>query len=348
MANPTSPSPYERMGGHAAFTTLISTFYDGVRNDPELRALYPEEDLAPAEQRLLEFMEQYWGGPTTYSEKRGHPRLRMRHMPFAITPSQRDRWVTHMMKGVDAMGLPQPEDTALRAYLLRAADSLINTPEPQPLPWWKNAVVYQIYPRSFADANGDGIGDFPGITNNLHHIAELGVDAIWISPFYPSPMADAGYDVTDYRDIDPTYGTLEDLDNLINRAHQLGLKIIIDIVPNHTSSSHPWFQQALNAAPNSPERDRYIFRQGRGPNGELPPNNWESNFSGPAWTRTDDGSWYLHLFDSAQPDLNWNNPHVHAEFESILRYWCDRGIDGFRIDVAHGLIKADGLPDTDP
>ena len=187
--------------------------------------------------------------------------------------------------------------------------------------WRRTAVVYQIYPRSFADSNGDGIGDLPGITGRLGALAELGVDAIWLSPFYTSPQADAGYDVADYRDVDPIFGTLADFDALLERAHELGLKVIVDLVPNHSSDEHVWFKAALAAAPGSPERARYIFRDGRGENGELPPNNWESCFRGPAWTRTTNpdgtpGQWYLHLFDTKQPDWDWENPEVRAEFLS--------------------------------
>ncbi|MBD7918168.1 glycoside hydrolase family 13 protein [Cellulomonas sp. Sa3CUA2] len=216
--------------------------------------------------------------------------------------------------------------------------------------WWRHAVIYQVYPRSFADASGDGIGDLPGVTAHLDHLVELGVDAVWLSPFYRSPQADAGYDVADYRDVDPLFGELADADALIARAHQLGLRVIIDLVPNHTSDEHAWFQAALAAAPGSPERARYHFRDGRGEHGELPPNNWQSIFGGPAWTRTTDpdgtpGQWYLHLFDSKQPDLDWDHPQVRAEFEDVLRFWLDRGVDGFRVDVAHGMVKAPGLPD---
>jgi alpha-glucosidase len=216
--------------------------------------------------------------------------------------------------------------------------------------WRRTAVVYQIYPRSFADSNGDGIGDLPGITHRLPGLAELGVDAIWLSPFYKSPQADAGYDVADYRDVDPVFGTIADFDAMLERAHGLGLKVIVDLVPNHSSDEHVWFQQALAAAPGSPERERYVFRDGRGEHGELPPNNWESCFRGPAWTRTTNpdgtpGQWYLHLFDTKQPDWNWDNPDVRAEFLDVLRFWLDRGVDGFRVDVAHSLIKAPGLPD---
>jgi alpha-glucosidase len=198
-------------------------------------------------------------------------------------------------------------------------------------PWWRDAVIYQIYPRSFADADGNGLGDLPGITARLDHLAELGVDAVWLSPFYPSPQADAGYDVTDYRDVDPLFGRLADADKLVARAHELGLRVIVDLVPNHTSDEHPWFRAALAAAPGSPERDRYVFRD--------QPNDWRSVFGGTAWTKVADGQWYLHLFDVKQPDLNWDNPQVRAEFESILRFWLDRGVDGFRVDVAHGLVK---------
>ncbi|MER7267968.1 glycoside hydrolase family 13 protein [Micromonospora carbonacea] len=212
--------------------------------------------------------------------------------------------------------------------------------------WWRSAVVYQVYVRSFADSNGDGVGDLQGIRERLPYLRDLGVDALWLTPFYTSPMVDGGYDVADYRDVDPMFGTLTDFDHMITDAHALGLRIIVDIVPNHTSSAHPWFVAALAAAPGSPERARYLFAEGRGRHGELPPNDWESIFGGPAWTRVPDGQWYLHLFDPAQPDLNWRHPEVRAEFEDVLRFWLDRGVDGFRIDVAHGMIKAEGLPDV--
>jgi alpha-glucosidase len=211
--------------------------------------------------------------------------------------------------------------------------------------WWRDAVIYQVYVRSFADHDGDGVGDLRGVRSRLGYLADLGVDALWLTPFYTSPMADFGYDVADYRDVDPTFGTLADAEALIADAHAHGLRVIFDIVPNHTSDRHPWFQRALAAPPGSPERARYIFRDGKGPHGELPPNDWESIFGGPAWTRVGDGQWYLHLFAPEQPDLNWENPEVHAEFESILRFWLDRGVDGFRVDVAHGMVKAPGLPD---
>ncbi|POX46071.1 glycoside hydrolase family 13 protein [Streptomyces sp. Ru72] len=211
--------------------------------------------------------------------------------------------------------------------------------------WWRNAAIYQVYIRSFADGDGDGIGDIAGLRSRLQYLAYLGVDAIWINPWYPSPLADGGYDVADYRDIHPTYGDLHEAKELIVEAHELGLRVILDIVPNHTSDQHVWFQQALAAGPGSPERKRYIFRDGRGEDGSLPPNDWHAAFGGPAWTRTDDGQWYLHLFAPEQPDLNWDNPEVHAEFESILRFWFDLGVDGFRIDVAHGMVKDPALPD---
>ena len=213
-------------------------------------------------------------------------------------------------------------------------------------PWWRDAVCYQLYIRSFADADGDGKGDLRGITARLDHLVDLGVDALWLNPFYPSPQNDHGYDVADFRDVEPAYGTLDDFDTLLAAAHQRGLKLLADIVPNHTSSDHPWFQEALESKPGSPERDRYIFRPGRGPDGTQPPNNWLSAFGGPAWTRVPDGEWYLHMFDTSQPDLNWRNPEIPADFEKTLRFWLDRGVDGFRVDVAHALFKAEGLPDV--
>ncbi|PZF87846.1 glycoside hydrolase family 13 protein, partial [Micromonospora endophytica] len=224
----------------------------------------------------------------------------------------------------------------------------VSTPSPltSDVDWWRSAVVYQVYVRSFADSNGDGIGDLPGIRERLPYLRDLGVDALWLTPFYTSPMVDGGYDVADYRDVDPMFGTLGDFEAMVTDAHALGLRIIVDIVPNHTSDQHPWFTAALAAAPGSAERDRYLFADGQGEHGEQPPNDWESIFGGPAWTRVPDGQWYLHLFDPAQPDLNWRHPEVRAEFEDILRFWLDRGVDGFRIDVAHGMIKAAGLPDV--
>ncbi|MFF6877347.1 glycoside hydrolase family 13 protein [Streptomyces sp. NPDC012474] len=215
-------------------------------------------------------------------------------------------------------------------------------------PWWRSAVIYQVYIRSFADGNGDGVGDIAGLRSRLPYLKSLGVDAIWINPWYKSPMADHGYDVADYRDIDPLFGTLSDAERLIEEAHAQGIRVIPDIVPNHTSDRHAWFRAALEAGPGSPERERYVFRAGRGPDGAQPPNDWVSCFGGPAWTRLPDGDWYLHLFAPEQPDLNWQHPQVREEFESILRFWFARGVDGFRIDVAHGLIKHPDLPDLPP
>lgn len=209
--------------------------------------------------------------------------------------------------------------------------------------WWHTAAIYQIYVRSFADADGDGVGDLNGVRNRLDYLVNLGVDALWLTPFYVSPMADGGYDVADYRAVDPLFGDLSDAEALIAEAHQLGLRIIVDIVPNHTSSQHPWFTEALAAEPGSPARARYIFRDSLDGG---PPNDWESMFGGSAWTQVPDGQWYLHLFDPAQPDLNWQHSEVHTEFDSILRFWLDRGVDGFRIDVAHGMVKAENLPDA--
>jgi alpha-glucosidase len=211
--------------------------------------------------------------------------------------------------------------------------------------WWRSGVIYQIYPRSFADANGDGMGDLKGITQRLSSLASLGIDAVWLSPFYRSPQKDAGYDVSDYVSVDPLFGTLEDFDEMVKEAHRLSLRVMIDLVPNHSSSEHEWFQRALKAEPGSKERSYYHFKDGRGENGELPPNNWQSMFGGPAWTRVDDGQWYVHLFDSSQPDLNWENPVVREEFENILRFWLDRGVDGFRVDQPHAMAKTEGLPD---
>ncbi len=213
--------------------------------------------------------------------------------------------------------------------------------------WWRNAVVYQVYPRSFADANGDGTGDVQGIISRLDHLEALGVDAIWISPWYPSPLLDGGYDVVDYRDIDPRFGTLDDARRLTTEAHARGIKIIVDIVPNHTSSGHRWFREAIADPIGSASRDRYIIRPGKGPGGAEPPNNWVAVFGGSAWSRLDDGEWYLHLFDVSQPDLDWNHPEVRAEFQDIFRFWIDLGVDGFRIDVAHGLVKHPDFPDVE-
>ncbi|MGN7191795.1 glycoside hydrolase family 13 protein [Curtobacterium sp. MCBA15_004] len=219
---------------------------------------------------------------------------------------------------------------------LRTPASSPRTTDPD---WWRQAVVYQVYPRSFADSDADGLGDLAGVTSRVPYLAALGVDAIWLSPFFPSPLADGGYDVADYRDVDPRLGTLADADALVRAAHEHDVRVIVDIVPNHTSDQHEWFRAALAAAPGSPERARYVFREGAGESGELPPSDWVSNFGGSAWTRVPDGQWYLHLFAPEQPDLDWSNPEVRADFETTLRFWSDRGVDGFRVDVAHGLAK---------
>ena len=217
--------------------------------------------------------------------------------------------------------------------------------------WWRDAVIYQVYPRSFADSDGDGMGDLPGVISRLPYLADLGVDAVWLTPFYRSPQHDAGYDVTDYRQVDPLFGSTADAELLIEAAHGLGLKVIFDIVPNHTSREHPWFHAALRTPPGTGIWDHYHCVRGVGENGESPPNDWWSVFGGSAWSPLDDpdtgtpsGWWYLHLFDDTQPDVNWNNADVAAEYEAVLRFWFDRGVDGFRIDVAHGLVKAPGYP----
>ena len=214
--------------------------------------------------------------------------------------------------------------------------------------WWRDAVIYQVYLRSFADGDGDGIGDIAGLRSRLLYLAGLGVDALWINPWYPSPMADGGYDITDYRDIDPVFGTLDDATALIEQAHRLDLRIIIDLVPNHCSANHRWFLAALAAKPGSPERARFWFRPGAGVDGREPPNDWPSYFGGSAWTRLPDGDWYLHLFAPEQPDFNWTHPDVAAEFAEIMRFWFARGVDGFRIDVAHALVKDPALPNVGP
>jgi alpha-glucosidase len=216
--------------------------------------------------------------------------------------------------------------------------------------WWRSAAIYQIYPRSFADADGDGLGDLPGITKRLPQLDSLFLDAIWLSPFYTSPQKDAGYDVADYRNVDPRFGTLDDFDALLAESHRLGMRVLIDLVPNHTSDQHAWFQTALAAGPGSAARSHYLFRDGKGINGDEPPNNWISVFGGSAWERVTSPhgtpeQWYLHLFDVSQPDLDWTSEWVREQFRNILRFWLDRGVDGFRVDVAHGLVKKAGLPD---
>jgi alpha-glucosidase len=218
--------------------------------------------------------------------------------------------------------------------------------------WWRSAAIYQVYIRSFADGNGDGVGDLTGVRSKLDYLAGLGVDAIWFTPWYPSPMDDGGYDVADFRDIEPLFGTLGEAEQLLTEAHELGIRVIIDIVPNHCSDEHRWFRAALAAAPGSAERQRFWFRPGRGPDGSEPPNNWKSRFGGPAWTRVTEadgspGEWYLHLYSSRQPDFNWDNQDIRAEFEDVLRFWFDRGVDGFRVDVADGLVKDPALPDVE-
>ncbi|MCM3657684.1 glycoside hydrolase family 13 protein [Agromyces mediolanus] len=216
--------------------------------------------------------------------------------------------------------------------------------------WWRSAVIYQVYVRSFADSDGDGIGDLQGVRSRLDYLAELGVDALWFTPWYPSPLADGGYDVADYRAIHPAFGTLADAEELIEDAAARGIRTIIDIVPNHVSHEHPWFQDALAAGPGSPERERFWFRPGRGPAGDEKPNDWVSEFTGEPWTRTTNpdgtpGDWYLHLFTPEQPDLNWTHPDVRREHEEILRFWFDRGVAGVRIDSAAQLMKHPELPD---
>jgi alpha-glucosidase len=211
--------------------------------------------------------------------------------------------------------------------------------QPTDAEWWRHAVVYQIYPRSFADADGNGLGDLRGVISRIPYLASLSIDAVWLSPFYPSALTDGGYDVDDYRDVDPRLGTLADFDEMTVRLHARGIKVIVDIVPNHTSDRHAWFREALAAPKGSPARNRYIFRDGPGPDGSQPPSDWVSAFGGPAWARVPDGQWYLHLFAAEQPDLNWDNREVRDDFLKTLRFWSDRGVDGFRVDVAHGLAK---------
>jgi alpha-glucosidase len=217
--------------------------------------------------------------------------------------------------------------------------------------WWRNAVIYQVYVRSFADGNGDGTGDLAGVRAHLPYLRDLGVDAIWFTPWYVSPLADGGYDVADYRAIDPAFGTLAEAERLIAEALDLGIRTIIDVVPNHVSDQHAWFQAALAAGPGSPERERFWFRPGRGPNGDEPPTGWVSEFQGVPWTRTTNvdatpGDWYLHLFTAQQPDLNWDHPEVRAEHEAILRFWFDRGAAGVRIDSAALLVKDASLAEV--
>lgn len=210
-------------------------------------------------------------------------------------------------------------------------------------PWWRDAAIYQVYLRSFADSDGDGIGDLDGLRDRLSYLTRLGVDGLWLNPCYPSPGVDHGYDVADYLDIDARYGGLPAFEDMLSAAHERGLRVLMDLVPNHCSAAHPWFVAALAAGPGSPERERFVFRPGRG---DAPPNNWRSVFGGPAWTRVGDtDQWYLHSFDSSQPDFNWRSPDVVDYFDNVLRFWFDRGIDGIRIDVAHMIVKHPDLPD---
>jgi alpha-glucosidase len=220
-------------------------------------------------------------------------------------------------------------------------------PTPSAFSWWRDAVVYQVYLRSFADGNADGIGDIAGLRSRLEYLRDLGVDALWVNPWYVSPLNDGGYDVADYRQINPEFGTLDDAVALIAEANGMGLRVLVDLVPNHTSTEHRWFQEALAASPGSEARARYHFRPGSGVNGSEPPNNWTSVFGGSSWSRVPDGEWYLHLFDRTQPDLNWDNAEVRAEFRDILRFWLDLGAAGFRVDVAHGLAKDPTYPDLE-
>ena len=248
--------------------------------------------------------------------------------------------MTHPGSTATTPQTPEPDDRAARDGARTDAR------------WWRDAVVYQVYVRSFADANGDGVGDLAGVRDRLPYLRDLGVDALWFNPWYPSPLADTGYDIADYRSIDPAFGTLEEAEQLIAEARGLGIRTIVDIVPNHVSDQHPWFRSALASPPGSPERERFWFRSGAGPDGELPPNGWQSIFGGPAWTRTDDagvpGEWYLHLFAPEQPDLNWTHPDVWAEHEDVLRFWFDRGAAGVRIDSAALLVKDPNLAEEAP
>ena len=205
--------------------------------------------------------------------------------------------------------------------------------------WWRQAVVYEIYPRSFMDLDGDGLGDIVGITSRVEYLSDLGVDAVWLTPFYPSELADGGYDVADYRAVDPRLGTLRHFGQMVEAFHGRGIRVFVDIVPNHTSDQHQWFREALSAGPGSAARERYIFRDGKGPDGALPPNDWPSHWGPSCWTRVPDGQWYLHLFAPEQPDLNWDHPEVRADFIETLKFWAQLGVDGFRIDVAHSLVK---------
>ena len=216
------------------------------------------------------------------------------------------------------------------------------------IPWWQRGAIYQIYPRSFADSNGDGVGDLAGVVSRLDYLASLHVSAVWLSPFYPSPMADFGYDVADYCDVDPVFGNLAGFDRLVREAHARGIRVVVDLVPNHTSDRHPWFAESRSSRANA-RRDWYVWRDGRGPG--IPPNEWRSSFAavGRAWTYDErTAQWYLHSFRREQPDLNWDNPDVEAAMHDVVRFWCDRGVDGFRIDVVHKIAKDPLLRDPAP
>lgn len=232
--------------------------------------------------------------------------------------------------------IDEPSDRASAPVIAPASRRSTDLSDPD---WWRTAVVYQVYPRSFADGNGDGVGDLAGLIERVPYLAGLGVDAVWLSPFYPSALADGGYDVDDYCDVDPRIGTLSLFDELVAALHAVGIRIVVDIVPNHSGSGLAWFREALAAAPGSAARARYVFRDGLGADGASPPSDWTSHFGGSAWTRVPDGQWYLHLFAPEQPDFDWSSTEVRDEFHRILRFWSDRHVDGFRVDVAHGLAK---------
>ena len=234
----------------------------------------------------------------------------------------------------------------VRAIRCPVVESIVTVPSAPVREWWRHAVMYQVYVRSFADGNGDGTGDIAGLRTRLPYLERLGVDALWVNPWYRSPLLDGGYDVADYREINEQFGTTSEAEEFIAEAHRYGIRVLVDLVPNHTSWDHEWFREALAAAPGSSARERYHFLDGRGDDGAQPPNDWQSVFGGPAWTRVPDGQWYLHLFDESQPDVNWDHPDVVAEFEAVMRFWLDRGAAGFRIDVAHALVKAPGYPDA--
>ena len=210
--------------------------------------------------------------------------------------------------------------------------------------WWRQAAIYQIYPRSFKDSNGDSLGDLKGITSKIDYLSSLNLDAVWLSPFYPSALVDGGYDVDDYRNVDPKLGSLADFDEMLTKLHEAGIRIFVDVVPNHSSNLHVWFKEAIAAEPGSAARNRYIFRDGKGANGELPPTDWPSHFAPSAWTHESKmggkhNQWYCHLFAPEQPDFNWDNREVEEDFLKTLKFWADRGVDGFRIDVAHAMKK---------